>query len=275
MRGLALRVIKQIRNDKRSVGLILIAPLLIMSLIYLLLSDSNYKPTIAVEKTDSFTAYYDALEKEDVKLKDFPDSALDDPRQYMKDNRNVDLAILENEDGGFDLYMLEASTKGNKAAKLFQDAVKTVMADIKQENLDKIKQITDAIKEMKSLPVIPPAIMENLPDINSIEALQSNYDVNVYTVFGNDDSSVFDLYGFVFLGFFPFFMIFLLSGFALVRERSGGTLERFLMSPIRRREVIMGYTAGYSVFAIIQAIFVVLYTVYVLKLACDGNIAWV
>jgi len=249
--------------------------MLVLSLIYLLLSDSNYKPTIAVEKTEALSAYYDELKDEDVKLKDLPETGLKDPNQYLIDNRKVDLLVKEYEGGGFDLYMLEASTKGKKAAKLFQDAVKVVVTDQKQENIDQIKELADAMKSISGMVSPPEAVMNALPDLESIEALQTDFDVNIHTVFGSEDSSVFDMFGFVFLGFFPFFLIFLLAGFTLVRERSGGTLERFLMSPIKRRDVILGYTIGYSVFAVIQAILVVAYTVYVLKLACEGSIFWV
>jgi|GEM_PF-237222 len=297
MHGLAIRVIKQIRNDKRSVGLILIAPLLVLSLVYLLLSDSNYTPTVAIENSDTFSAYRDALKDEDIKVKDLPDSGIEHPKQYLKDNRKIDLVVKEGLCGGIDIYMLESSAKSGKAAKAFQNASKTVAADIRQESIENITELIDKMHDLAekaqlmgerlqslqaALPlpqpqeVTPPKIdLDELPTAGAIDSLQKDYDVNTYTVFGKDDASVFDNYGFVFLGFFPFFMIFLLTGFTLVRERSGGTLERFLMSPIKRREVILGYTAGYSVFAVLQAIIVVVYTVYVLNLACAGSLLWV
>ncbi len=48
-----------------------------------------------------------------------------------------------------------------------------------------------------------------------------------------------------------------------------------MMTPIRRGEVILGYTAGYGVFAAVQAILIVLYAVYVLQLGSAGHIGWI
>jgi ABC-2 type transport system permease protein len=87
--------------------------------------------------------------------------------------------------------------------------------------------------------------------------------------------STFDLLGYVFLGAVSFFLIFIISGMALVRERSGGTLERMLMTPIARRSVVAGYTMGYSLFAVLQAIILALFTIYILGVPCRGSVALV
>jgi len=80
---------------------------------------------------------------------------------------------------------------------------------------------------------------------------------------------------YVFLSIISFFLIFIVSGMALVRERSGGTLERMLMTPVTRRGVVAGYTAGYGLFAVIQAVILVLFCIYALRVSCAGNVAWV
>jgi ABC-2 type transport system permease protein len=87
--------------------------------------------------------------------------------------------------------------------------------------------------------------------------------------------STFDSLGYVFLGVISFFLIFIVSGMALVRERSGGTLERMLMAPVTRRGIVAGYTMGYSLFAAVQAIILVLFTIYVLGVPCGGSVALV
>jgi ABC-2 type transport system permease protein len=98
--------------------------------------------------------------------------------------------------------------------------------------------------------------------------------VNTAAPAGHDSPSFFESMGYIFFGLFAFFLIFLVSGMSLVRERSGGTLERFLMSPISRSSVTIGYTAGYSVFAILQAAVMMLFGIYVLGVNCEGNILW-
>ncbi|WP_226670695.1 ABC transporter permease [Metabacillus litoralis] len=109
----------------------------------------------------------------------------------------------------------------------------------------------------------------------ALVSLNPSAKINMSYVYGTQDQSSFDSLGYVFLALFSFFLVFIISGMALVRERSGGTLERLLMTPIKRGEVILGYTVGYGVFAVIQAVLIVLYSIYVLRLSSVGNIGWV
>lgn len=56
MKALFLRILRQLKNDPRTLALMLVAPFLIMSLIYLLLGDSDYRPVIAVsDMPEAFT----------------------------------------------------------------------------------------------------------------------------------------------------------------------------------------------------------------------------
>jgi len=61
MTALAKRVIRQIAGDKRTVAMIIIAPMLILSLVYLLLGGTDYTPTIALDKGALPPALADAL----------------------------------------------------------------------------------------------------------------------------------------------------------------------------------------------------------------------
>ena len=88
----------------------------------------------------------------------------------------------------------------------------------------------------------------------------------------NDGSNTFQSLGFVFLAFLSFFFVFVISGMTLVRERTGGTLERLLMTPIKRWQVMTGYTVGYGVFAMIQSVLIVVFVMYVLKMPSAGSI---
>ncbi|MED3622642.1 ABC transporter permease [Neobacillus thermocopriae] len=109
----------------------------------------------------------------------------------------------------------------------------------------------------------------------ALSSLNPSAKINMSYVYGAQDNSTFESLGYVFLGLFAFLLVFIISGMALVRERSGGTLERLMMTPIKRGEVILGYTLGYGVFAIIQAILIVFYSFYVLNLHSIGNIGWI
>jgi ABC-2 type transport system permease protein len=54
------------------------------------------------------------------------------------------------------------------------------------------------------------------------------------------------------VGFFAYFFVYILTGVSFLRERTGGTLERLMATPVRRSEVVVGYTLGFGLFAAIQ-----------------------
>ena len=64
----------------------------------------------------------------------------------------------------------------------------------------------------------------------------------------------------------------MISGIALLRERTTGTLYRLLATPIRRGEIISGYLLGYGIFAVIQTVLIVGYALVVFKIQILGSI---
>ncbi|MFN7253381.1 MAG: ABC transporter permease [Anaerobacillus sp.] len=227
---LAKRVIRQTINDKRSVMMILVAPLLILTLVYFLLGDSDYVPTVGIDKNTMPDALVTALEEQDLNVLSITNNDAQHAKNYLKNNHDVDAILTISQSSGMNITMYETSPKGAKAAREIQTA---------------------------------------------LAALNPSAKLNMSYVYGTQGQSTFDSLGYVFLALFSFFLVFIISGMALVRERSGGTLERLLMTPIKRWEVILGYTLGYGVFAVIQAILIVLYSIYVLQLSSVGNIGWV
>lgn len=94
-------------------------------------------------------------------------------------------------------------------------------------------------------------------------------------LYGNSDSSYFDKMFPILMGFFVFLFVFLISGIALLRERTTGTLERILATSIRRSEIVMGYLIGYGIFAIIQTLVIVLFSIYLLNINVAGSLWYV
>jgi ABC-2 type transport system permease protein len=54
------------------------------------------------------------------------------------------------------------------------------------------------------------------------------------------------------VAFFLYFFVYLLTGVSFLRERTGGTLERLMATPVTRGEVVTGYTLGFGLFAMLQ-----------------------
>jgi ABC-2 type transport system permease protein len=92
-------------------------------------------------------------------------------------------------------------------------------------------------------------------------------------LYGGPDYSILDYLAPVLIAFFAFFFIFLLSAVSFLRERTTGTLERLMATPLRRGELVLGYLAGFSFFALLQAIVILLFTVFVLQVRYRGNLA--
>jgi ABC-2 type transport system permease protein len=68
------------------------------------------------------------------------------------------------------------------------------------------------------------------------------------------------------------FFGFLLSGISFLRERSQGTRERLMASPVSRADILVGYLLGFLVFAMVQTLILFFYTVYVLKVDFNGTL---
>jgi ABC-2 type transport system permease protein len=96
--------------------------------------------------------------------------------------------------------------------------------------------------------------------------------VDTVYIYGDEETKIFDIFSPMLVGFFVFFFVFLIAGIALLNERTSGTLERLLATPIKRYEIVAGYVLGYGLFALVQTIIVVLYSVHVLDIVLEGSI---
>lgn len=66
--------------------------------------------------------------------------------------------------------------------------------------------------------------------------------------------------------FTVFFVTFILSAIAVIRERTQGTLARMFINGFRRFEIISGYLAGYIGLATIQTLFIFYETIWLFEL---------
>jgi ABC-2 type transport system permease protein len=68
-----------------------------------------------------------------------------------------------------------------------------------------------------------------------------------------DSPQVFDRIGPIMLGLFPFITMFLVTSIAMVRERTSGTLERLLTTPLGKLDLLAGYALAFGLAALVQA----------------------
>jgi ABC-2 type transport system permease protein len=79
------------------------------------------------------------------------------------------------------------------------------------------------------------------------------------TIYGSASADILDTFAPALIGFFGFFFVFVLTGISFLRERTGGTLERLLATPVRRSEIVVGYSAGFGFFATVQVALILLF----------------
>lgn len=108
---------------------------------------------------------------------------------------------------------------------------------------------------------------------STFEVLQENQqeELNIHYLHGSSDMGQFDNFGPVLLGFFVFFFVFIIAGVSFIRERTTGTLERLLSTPIKKWEIVVGYVLGFGIVTMIQSAIIAAYTIYVLDMMMEGS----
>src|SRR4051812_35343501 len=85
--------------------------------------------------------------------------------------------------------------------------------------------------------------------------------------------AIFDRVGLIMLGVFPFVVMFLITSIAMLRERTTGTLERLLASPMHKVDLLFGYGLAFAFTAAVQAAVAVTLAYLLLGLDTKGS-AW-
>jgi ABC-2 type transport system permease protein len=83
---------------------------------------------------------------------------------------------------------------------------------------------------------------------------------------------IFDRVGLTMLGILPFVVMFLVTSIAMLRERTSGTLERLLTTPLGRMDLLLGYGAAFGLAAAAQALVTVGIATTVYGLDFKGSI---
>lgn len=256
------RILKEMLRDKRTLALMFIAPLFIMTLIFFLFqSNTDTKADLAVHGVDS--ALTKAIDTKHVRLHQVNN---DQPIALIKAH---DYAGVLTQDGDKLTLTLANADQGKSAIlkqtlqaasiKLKMQAAATalkIQATTLQKLATALKQATRGAAQ------IPEPHQPKTP----------SYMLTTHYRYGSANSTYFDTLLPILMGFIVFFFVFLISGIALLRERTTGTLYRLLATPVRRGEIISGYLLGYGIFAIIQTLLIVGYSLIVFKIQILGNI---
>jgi ABC-2 type transport system permease protein len=98
----------------------------------------------------------------------------------------------------------------------------------------------------------------------------------VYYLFQNETlppgvPRTFDRVGLMMLAIFPFVVMFLVTSITMLRERTSGTLERLLTTPIHKADLLFGYALAFSIMAALQSLVATAVAYWVFGLDIKGN----
>lgn len=229
--SVASRIITQITMDRRTLALLIVAPLLLITVFWLVIHGAVSKPNVALVGNPS-TAFTDALRANS---------------HLVESGSSADaLALLKNEQVD---AVLDYS--GPTPALTVDGADPTVTGLVAQA-VQKSSQAAIAVN-----PVVAAIAKRMIPTITLLH--------------GRTDASAFDFLAPVMMGFVIFFFIFILSGISFLRERVSGTLERIFATPCRPIELTTGYMMGFGFFAVIQTALIQLFTIKILGTPAHGS----
>ncbi|MFL5693937.1 MAG: ABC transporter permease [Ktedonobacteraceae bacterium] len=263
--ALASRIIHQLLRDRRTLALIFIAPIFVMTLLYLVLTNTSSVHTLALVRptgsnSASINTLIDKLLPSQDKLKTL--NITSDQVDTTLKSGAADAAIIFSPDfaqqvfaGQHPSVQIKLEGSDPAVAGAMSDAAKALT-----------RQLGIALSTMQAQHgQVSPVTSGALPF--TVDDPQFLYGGPEYTF--NDSLAP------VFIGIFSFFFIFLLTSVAFLRERSQGTIERVMVSPLTRTEMVMGYICGFALFALVQALVILLFVVFALKVHYSGNLALV
>ncbi|MCL2802669.1 MAG: ABC transporter permease [Micrococcales bacterium] len=92
------------------------------------------------------------------------------------------------------------------------------------------------------------------------------------TVRGPTGPPVIDQFGPMLLAIFPAVIMFLVTSVATQRERTSGTLERLMTTPLAKADFVFGYAIAFAIAAAVQATVVTTWAVWVCGMNVKGHV---
>src|SRR4051812_14511072 len=242
--AVAERIALGFRRDRRSLALLIVAPLLVLTLVGAVWGSSAQTPpsiAIATDRIGLPPAFSGRLV-----------DALVDSTEIKAHRATFDQGTRELKEGTSDAVLW----------------IEGVSLHLEIEGSDPLRSGSIGQAVQKAL---AGALTRSGLTNSGLGVAAPNLQID--QLYGGPDYSLLDYLAPVLIAFFAFFFIFLLSAVSFLRERTSGTLERLMATPLRRAELVIGYLAGFSFFALVQAVVIILFTVFVLRVQYRGNLA--
>jgi ABC-2 type transport system permease protein len=266
VRALATRIVQQLRRDHRTLALLFVAPIIILALLgYLLRSQESGTLVVGISNQDQPVAPLNVSVA----------------GRLIDSLRRNDRLTVRDLSGDTDAVRAAVRDGSVDAALVFSPTFTADLLARKPVALDLILEGSNPSKTGSAVPALQGALLQAMTSLSaslagtspaaSLPQLRLQPDL----LYGSTDLKSLDYFAPVLIGFFAFFLIFLLTCVSFLRERTLGTMERLAASPVTRGEIVVGYMLGFGLFALVQSAIIVLFTAYVLQVHYSGNLAWV
>ncbi len=235
------RLLQQFRRDRRTLALLFVAPLVILGLLGYLIRGSSSSPAVGIANEDTGplgAMFASSLER----------SSLISATTIQTSDGEAKL-----KDGSLVAYIVFPSDFSSRAQ------TGTIAPEVHLENS----------QPGTSAPVLQ-ALQQALASVAATGPV--HFEPQVHYLYGGRGFDTLDYFGAAFIGLVVFFLVFVITIVAFLNERSQGTLERLMASPLRRGEIVLGYMLGFTVLAFIQSAEVLVYSLVVLKVHNQGNV---
>jgi ABC-2 type transport system permease protein len=250
--AITARLLAQFRHDRRTLGILLVTPIALLGLFALLFRTDAPEPEVGVVvagEGDIGSAIADALlETDAIAAREL--STEDDADGALRDGELDAYVVVPGEPDGGGVLRPEVVLEGTD-----QQAAAIVPGALQQA-------VVAAIGEL--MPEPPPGAP--VPELPTVEP-------DVRSLYGGDtELDTLDVFGGPFIGLVVFFLVYVVTSVSFLRERSLGTLERLMASPLRRTEIVVGYMLGFTLVALVQAAEVLGFGLLVLDLYNAGSV---
>lgn len=260
---LARRVIRQIANDRRTMALVIVAPMLMLTLGAILFRAEAAPVPIGIVDEDEglimpgatvvdlSQGIADALAANDaVTVVELAPETLD---QALRDGEVLGVVVLP---AGF-------------TAGLVRDPAHRAVIDVRLEGSNPTRNRFITAQALQAAVTSVAALgMGGLGAAGETGELPIT--VNPSYLYAGESLDTLDYIAPAYIAFLSFFFVFLLTCVAFLRERSQGTMERLLATPATRLEIILGYMGGLGLFALVQVLVIVAFTIWVLRVHFVG-----
>lgn len=275
--AISKKVFLELLRDKRTLILLFIAPVFIMWLMNAAFS-ANTETNVSIAAVDVSDSIVKSLD--DVKPIKAKDYKTESKANHALENQTVDAVLIFKDENDYQVtYANTDPGKTNLTRQVITSTLKQAQIQDLIENFKKAQEASaQAVKKAQSQSGNLQAGDSNEVNIDQAETEEIDSsqgdDINLSEqyIYGDEDTTFFTKMTPILMGFFVFFFVFLISGMALLKERTTGTLDRLLATPVKRSDIVYGYMLAYSFIAALQTVVIVLSTIWLLDLEVLGNI---